>query len=545
METAQCSVKQTPVLSESELAYVAEIGDARELADGDSIFEFGQKDYPFFVLTSGEVAIVDPVDDQNVVAVHNQVGSFTGDVDMLTGRPAIISAIARGKTTGYELCAWRLRRLLNDEPDLSDKLLEAFQIRRAALEASDFKGVRIIGHTDSPDTMELREFFHKNHVLHTFEDLSEEAVAAELSDLNVSPADTPVLIAGPHVEKKPSLAQVASCLNISREIKDELYDLVIIGSGPAGLAAAVYAGSEGLKTLVNDRMGPGGQAGQSSKIENYMGFPAGLSGADLANRGYLQALKFGVEFTSPVGVRAMACHENKEHRLELCTGQTARTKAVLIATGASYRRLPLENCSDFERRGVYYSATSVESRICRDSTAMVVGGGNSAGQAAMFLSGHANDVKVLIRGDDLGKSMSHYLAHRLERTSNIEICRHSEVSELIGNGRLEQVVMRNNQSDAAQRIDCPAVFIFIGAKPHTDWLSDDFALDKHGFIKTGPMIEGDPRWPLERNPCELETTCPGVFAIGDVRSGTTKRCAFAVGDGALGVTCVHQYLSTL
>lgn len=545
MNSQSCDLNLFPILSESEMAMVAEIGDYREFAKGAELFSHGQRDYPFFVVVSGEIGIIDPTTGNPIPNTIHCPGGFTGDVDMLTGRPAIITAVANSDTVAYELCATRLRRLLNDIPEFSDKLLNAFQVRRRMLEASDFQGVQVLGETDSRETLQLREFFHKNRVLHTFHDIADESGAELLKQHNIVVENTPILIAGSKVVHQPSLAQVAECLGISRDIKDELYDVVIVGAGPAGLAAAVYAGSEGLRTLVIDRVGPGGQAGQSSKIENYMGFPSGLPGAELANRGYLQALKFGVEFTAPVSVKQMECTDDNEHRITLCTGQTARARTVLIATGASYRRLPVENCSEFERLGIYYSATSVETRVCRDATAMIVGGGNSAGQAAMFLSQHAKEVKILLRGNDLGKSMSHYLAHRIEQTANIEVCGHSEISQLIGNGRLSQIVMRNNQSGEETTHDCPAAFIFIGAKPHTEWLSDNFALDEHGFIKTGSMVENDPLWKLDRNPCELETTCPGVFAIGDVRSGTTKRCAFAVGDGALGVTCVHQYLSKL
>ena len=355
--------------------------------------------------------------------------------------------------------------------------------------------------------------------------------------------ETPIIACSGHVQSKPSLGNVAECLGISRKIKDDVYDVLIAGAGTAGLAAAVYGASEGLKTLCIDGMGPGGQAGQSSKIENYMGFPSGLPGAELANRGYLQALKFGAEFTAPVMVRSLERLADDLHAVEFCTGQKVRAKTVLVATGVSYRRLPIDGCQRLEGAGVYYSATSVEARVCRDSTAIVVGGGNSAGQAAMFLAQHAKEVKILLRGDNLRKSMSDYLAKRIEQARNIEVNYHAELSQLHGDRRLENDVITNNQTDADQHVDCSGVFIFVGAKPHTDWLPASVALDARGFVLTGPSIQSCSKWPLERAPCELETTSPGVFAAGDVRSGTTKRCAFAVGDGALAISCVHQYLS--
>ncbi len=274
-----------------------------------------------------------------------------------------------------------------------------------------------------------------------------------------------------------------------------------------------------------------------------MGFPAGLPGVELANRGYLQALRFGVEFTAPISVLGIERRDSGEHALALCSGQAIRSRAVLIATGASYRRLPVENCARFEGAGIYYAATSVEARICRKATAVVVGGGNSAGQAAMYLSQHAANVKILLRGDDLGKSMSSYLVHRIEHARNVEVMRHAEVEALHGERRLAQVDVCHALSAERRRIDCAGLFIFIGARPHTEWLDDGFAKDDHGFLQTGASIVADPRWQSDRKPCALETTRPGVFAAGDVRSGTTKRCAFAAGDGALGVTCVHWYLA--
>lgn len=532
-----------PALTTDEMSCIAKIGAARRYEDGATLFEHGEKDFSFFAIRDGEIAIVEHSTGTPRDVVMHGANSFTGDVDMLTGRPAVVSAISRGGCEVIEVTACRIRRMLNEVPSLSEKLLDAFQTRRRLLEETDFLGVRVLGAVDSKHALQIREFFYKNKVPHTFIDETTEDGQSLLRSFEATTSETPVLACGTNVVRNPSLAEVAECLGISRTIRDEVHDVVIVGAGPAGLAAAVYAASEGLQTIVIDRMGPGGQAGQSSRIENYMGFPSGLSGADLANRGYLQALKFGAEFTAPVSVVEMSCIEDGLHRVELCTGQIVKTKTVLIATGASYRRLPLENCDRFEGAGVYYSATSVEARVCSDATAIVVGGGNSAGQAAMFLAQHAAKVKLLIRGDDLRKSMSDYLASRIEKHDIIDVMHHTEVDELHGADRLEKVCIRNNQSNAAETLACPGIFIFVGAKPHTEWLPDSVELDGKGFIRTGPAIQNSDRWTLERTPCELETTCPGVFAAGDVRSGTTKRCAFAVGDGALGVTCIHDYLS--
>ena len=320
---------------------------------------------------------------------------------------------------------------------------------------------------------------------------------------------------------------------------------MIVGAGPAGLAAAVYGASEGLSTIVLDRFGPGGQAGTSSRIENYMGFPAGLTGADLANRGYLQALKFGAELVAPVEVRSMTC-EDKMHRLVLDDGQVVSGRTVLIATGATYQRLPVAGCERWDGAGIFYSCTSVHARSCKNGRAAVVGGGNSAGQAAMFLADHTAGATLLLRGGDIRKSMSDYLARRIERHEKIEVIRHVEVDAVEGDRTLTGLRLRDVREGGTRELDCSAVFVFIGAQPRTGWLPPSIAVDAKGFILTGADAAHSDRWPLtNREPCTVETTCPGVFAAGDVRSNTTKRVAFAVGDGALAVTCAHRVLAEL
>lgn len=439
----------------------------------------------------------------------------------------------------------KVRRLLNEIPDLSEMLLDAFQLRRRLLEESGFLGVRVIGPARSRETAQLREFFYRNHVPHTFFDSGESDGLEQLRKLHMEDAELPVTACSKRIVSHPSLAQVAECLGISRQIPNSLYDLVIVGAGPAGLAAAVYASSEGLQTLVVDRVGPGGQAGSSSRIENFIGFPSGLSGQDLANRGYLQALKFGTQFTAPINVHSVECQADGEHRLQLCTGQTARTRCVLVASGVSFRQLDFEGCQRLEGAGVYYAATTVEARVCGGSTAVVVGGGNSAGQAAIFMADHAKRVKLLIRGDDLGKSMSAYLCRRILQHEKIDLLKNTEVDGIQGDDFIESIWVRNNRTGERELIECAALFVFVGTKPHTDWLPKSVALDDKGFVLTGAGLQADARWPLDRAPCELETTCPGILAAGDVRAGTTKRCGFAVGDGSLAVACVHRYLSEL
>ncbi len=545
MATANLPDAAFPTLTDMELGCLKSMATLRRYADGEVLFQTGDKEYSFFVVVGGQIAIIDSSSGVDREVVVHGPGQFTGDVSMLTRQPAVVSAIAAGSCEVYEVTACRIRRMLNEIPELSDKLLEAFQVRRKILEESEFLGMRVVGKAKSKEVLQLLEFFHKNKVAHTFQDIERADGLASLVEFDATSDDTPIIACGGHIVKKPTLAKVAECLGISRNIGTEVYDLVVVGAGPAGLAASVYGASEGLRTLLIDRIGPGGQAGQSSKIENYMGFPSGLPGAELANRGFLQALKFGAEFTAPVSVKQMKCGENGEHHLELCTGQIAKARTVLIATGASYRRLPVENCARFEGAGVYYSATSIEARVCTDSTAIVVGGGNSAGQAAMFLALHASHVKIVIRGDDLSKSMSQYLCRRIEQNERIEVVYQTEIIGLDGDVCLQKATLKNSQTNQSTTVDCAGLFIFIGAKPHTEWLGEGILKDGYGFVLTGPSIVGNPLWKLEREPCDLETSCPGVFAAGDVRAGTTKRCGFAVGDGSLAITCVHRYLSGL
>ena len=417
------------------------------------------------------------------------------------------------------------------------------------LAETDFVGVQIVGQRNASQTNRLREFFYKNHVPHTFFDADDELGRGRLETLDASGLPLPVVRCNGHTIGDPALPKLAECIGISRDVDGQLFDLIVVGAGPAGLAAAVYASSEGLNTLVIDSVGPGGQAGSSSKIENFMGFPSGLSGSELANLGYLQALKFGTQFIAPITVHSIESDAAGEYHLNLCTGQTARARCVLVASGVTYRQLDLPGCERLRGAGVYSAATTVEAKVCQDTTAVVVGGGNSAGQAAMFLASHAREVKLLIRSGDLAKSMSAYLCDRVLKQPNIELMRHTEIDSINGEQHLESVLIRNNQDGATKTLECAALFTFIGAKPHTDWLPKDVLLDEKGFILTGTSFYSDEslrtRWPLDRAPCDLETTVPGIMAAGDARAGTTKRCGFAVGDGSLAVSCIHRYLNDL
>jgi thioredoxin reductase (NADPH) len=535
-----------PKLSDSEVTRLAGLAPICVFGDGELVFEAGQRGLPLYVVDSGAIAIVDESGDEPVTVVVHGPREFTGDVSLLTDRPAIISGYARGETRAYRVNPCELRRVIQEIPDLSDKLLDAFQTRRTMLERSGFVGVRVLGRLGDPDVTEIREFFDKNKVPHTWVDSDTPDGKTAMDALSVAPEELP-FVACPMGTRspRPTVTRLAECLGLKRPIRTEPFDLVIVGAGPAGLAAAVYGASEGLSTIVLDRFGPGGQAGTSSRIENYMGFPAGLSGADLANRGYLQALKFGAELVAPVEVRSLTT-EGKIHRLELDDGQIVSGRTVLIATGASYLRLPVAGCERWDGAGIYYSCTAVHARSCKDGRAAVVGGGNSAGQAVTFLAECTAGATLLLRGGDLRKSMSDYLARRIERHPRIEILRHVEVDAVEGNGALTGLRLRDVRGGDMRALECSAVFVFIGVRPRTDWLPPSMAVDAKGFILTGANAARSGSWPLaEREPCAVETTCPGVFAAGDVRSNTTKRVAFAVGDGALAVTCAHRVLGEL
>ena len=535
-----------PKLSRPEVELLAERAKICSFSDGELIFSVGQRSLPLYVVITGEIAIIDDAtDDLKTVAVHGP-GEFSGDVSLLTDRPAVISAYAKGDCTAYCVGQEELRRVIQEIPELSDKLLEAFQTRRAVLERSGFVGIRVFGSIGDPDLTEIREFFDKNRVPHTWVDADEPEGQTALEAMNVERHQLPFVSCNRGTRApRPTVRRLAECLGLKRAIRTEPFDLVIVGAGPAGLAAAVYGASEGLSTLVLDRFGPGGQAGTSSRIENYMGFPAGVTGADLANRGYLQALKFGAELVAPVEGHSMTSEEGL-HRLVLDDGQVVQGRTVLIATGAAYQRLPVPDGARWDGAGVYYSCTSVHARSCRDGRAVVVGGGNSAGQAVMFLAENTAGAVLILRGGDLRKSMSDYLAKRIERHEKIEVIRHTEVASIEGNGKLQGASLRDVRDGSIRGLDCSAIFVFIGSQPRTGWLPPTVAVDSKGFILTGADAARSPVWPLEdREPCTVETTCPGVFAAGDVRSGSTKRVAFAVGDGALAVTCAHRVLGAI
>jgi thioredoxin reductase (NADPH) len=538
-----------PTFDEAQMARIEKYasGTPKKFQAGQALFHVGDRDVEFFVIKSGEVEIVDESGDQPKTMMTVGAGQFTGDVGHLTGNPKVVSGIAKTDCEVYQISVETLRGLLNQDPRLSDLILQAFIARRQVMrESGDFIGLRVIGSRYSRDTFRVRDFLAKNRVLFTWLDLEgDPAVSQVLEQFGVSETETPIVACASRVLlRNPSNLELAEAIGIRRPVEHTVYDLAIVGSGPAGLAAAVYGASEGLSTIVLESTAPGGQAGSSMRIENYLGFPTGITGGELTDRAVLQAEKFGARISIPTPISKLS-FDKAYSVLELDGGESVTAKCLLIATGAEYRRLNVEHCSRFEGAGVYYAATANEVEMCRGTDVVLVGGGNSAGQAAVYLSQNARKVFILIRGDDLCKSMSSYLAHRIMNTPNIEILRCTEVAAMSGDDHLSSIEILDKVAGKKRTIETGAVFSFIGATPRTDWLPAEIEKDEKHFVRTGITLADSPHWTLKRQPFLLETSRPGVFAAGDVRSGSVKRVASAVGEGSMSVQFVHEYLKTM
>lgn len=538
-----------PVLSNEEITDLERFAACNTFADGEVLFEAGDVDFNFYVVVDGSVEITENSSGEpRRVALH-EPGEFTGDVDLLSRKATLVSAYARGETEVLQVGCDDIQSIVAELPLLGEKILNAFITRRELLIESDFKGVRVIGPARSADTLKIREFLDRNQVPFTWIDPEkEEEIGAVMRNFGFGEEEMPVVI---HEDRKifrnPTIPALADALGVHRAPEEKIYDLVIVGAGPAGLAAAVYGASEGLATVVLEQIGPGGQAGTSSKIENYLGFPTGISGSELAERAILQAQKFGARLSSPSRVVRFELSKEEEEpifRIRMEDDTLVEGRSLLIATGAAYRRLPADGRARFEGCGVYYAATRIEAELCTESTVAVVGGGNSAGQAAMHLSGSSKRVYLLLRGDDLRSGMSSYLADRIEGCDNIDVRLRTEIIRMEGEDRLEKIILVRNDGEEAEdeTIDVVAVFTFIGADPCTEWLPDMIARDRSGFILTGYDASTAGDWPLERPPFYLETSVPGVFAAGDVRSASIKRVASAVGEGSMAVKFVHEHL---
>jgi thioredoxin reductase (NADPH) len=535
-----------PRLTSAEIAHVRPLATERDYADGETIFRAGQADIDLYIVESGRIEIRNPMDGGQVIVVH-EPGQFTGDIDLLTGRPVIVTAIARGATRVLCIPGSHLRALLNRVPSFGEKLIVAFTRRRELLSQLGTLGLRVVGPGRCRDTNTVREFLYKNFVPFTWFDPETEEGAKTLVELG-SPKKSPVIECGNgRVLVNPSLQELASEAGIWKHCPSRAVDFVIVGAGPAGIAAAVYASSEGLSTLMLDRLGPGGQAGGSSRIENFIGFPAGLSGADLATRGVLQMLKFGAQIVTPVAVEKLTPAKSADdwHVLHLDCGAEIRCRVVLLALGVRWRRLEAAGADQFAGAGIYYACTTVEADLYDGTDVAVVGAGNSAGQAVMFLAEccPTRTVHMLIRRA-LGPGMSDYLSNRIRATANIVVHEQTEIDAVYGNRHVEEISLKSAAATASRRLPCSAVFVFIGADPSAEWLPAELARDANGYLLTGTEVVRSGLWPrTDRDPCPLETTLPGVLAAGDIRSGSTKRVGFAVGDGSLAVACAHRLLS--
>jgi thioredoxin reductase (NADPH) len=538
-----------PRLTPAQVARIAAHGRARSLERGEILLEPGERPASLFVVTSGTIEFVRQSAASEQLVAAFEPGMFTGEVNMLSGRPALARIRARDAAEVIEVDREELLGLIQTDGELSAIFMRTFILRRVELIANGVGDVVLLGSSHCQGTLHVKEFLTRNGYPYSYLDLDRDDGVQELLDrFHIAVAEIPVLICrGTTVLRNPSDRQIADCLGFNDAIEQtHMRDLVIVGGGLAGLAAAVYGASEGLDVLVVESSSPGGQAGASSRIENYLGFPAGISGQELAARAYAQAEKFGAQVLIAKDAKGVVC-DRMPHAIEIDGGPRVPARAVIIATGARYRRLALENLSRFEGAGVYYGATFLEAQLCRGEEVIVVGAGNSAGQAAVFLAQSAKHVHMLVRSDGLSESMSRYLIRRIESNPAITLRTKTEIVALEGGHHLEEVRWRDNRSGLTETHDIRHVFTMTGAVPNTQWLRGCVAVDAHGFIKTGPDLSPDDlaaaHWPLPRAPHLLETSLPGVFAVGDVRGGNMKRAASAVGEGATAVSFAHQVLA--
>jgi thioredoxin reductase (NADPH) len=537
-----------PVLSSAQIARVASHGVLRPITRGEVLIDSGQTNVPFFVLKAGEIEVIRPSELDEILVAIVGPAQFTGDISMILGRPAQMRLRVSDSGAVVQLTRDQMHALIQTDAEISEVLMRALIHRRVALVAHGIGDVLLIGSVGSGATLRIKQFLTRNGHPFKYLDLDRDADVRELLDrFRVEPAEIPVVICrGEVVLKNPSNQEIADCLGFNKGI-DHTHrrDVVIVGAGPAGLAAAVYAASEGLDVLVIEASSPGGQAGSTSRIENYLGFPTGISGGELAGRAYAQAQKFGAEVMIAKCGAELVCEHNA-YGVRLNDNVTIPARTVVIATGARYRKPSLPNLGQFEGAGVYYNATFMEAQLCDGDEVIVVGGANSAGQAALFLAQTVRHVHLLVRSSSLSASMSRYLIRRIEETPTVQIKTRTEIVALEGNGHLERVRWRDD-TGAVTSQNIKHVFLMTGAEANTGWLNGRVSLDAKGFIKTGwDLTQEDlaaARWPLDRSPYLLESSLPGVFAVGDVRCGNLKRVASAVGEGSIAVSFVHRALA--
>jgi thioredoxin reductase (NADPH) len=545
-----------PKLDDHQLSLLEPLGKRRVLSQGDIVFKAGQRDIGLFVILLGEIEVFELRDGTEQILATAHERDFSGDVAMLQGTSVLASArVSSPQAEILQVPAAELRRALAELPGVSTTIVNALIMRRRRLRRDrEFAGLRVLAPRGAREGRQLDDFLDKNHIPHRLIEFESDQGQALGKRLHLTTRDLPTLITAAGAPlRRPSLREVAQEAGLLRPLALEneteiMSDLTIVGAGPAGLAAAVYAASEGLKTVVLESYAPGGQAGSSSLIENFFGFPTGISGGDLTWLAQLQAYRFGAKFSTPAQALSLNYGNGAEEyptciQIEGCSA-VLRAKSVLIATGADYRRLDAEGREQFEGMGLYYAATALEGQICRGETVVVAGSGNSAGQAAMFLSDGAAKVLLVIRGDDPFKNMSSYLARRVEAKENIEILFHTEIRKMSGNKMLEEVELENTETGERRAVRTTAVFSMIGAQPRTEWLPLEIDRDEKGFIKTGSLVTDAPAWKeSKRPPGPLETSLPNIFAAGDVRSGSVKRCAAAVGEGGMAVAGVQMALA--
>jgi thioredoxin reductase (NADPH) len=535
-----------PTLSDAQIELLDALGARRRVDKGDLLYRVGDPTYDFHVVLSGEVEIFAGSGADEQLITRHGAGRFLGELNMLTGLRVFVTARVAEPGEVLVVPAPQLRRIIATQPELSDLILAAFIARRSVLLTGAGSTIRVVGSRFNPATGRIREFLFRTRIPHEWLDPDRDAdVEHLLREFALETDDLPVVIATGTLLRNPTVGELAEFLGITvANLPDRCFDLIVVGGGPAGLAASVYGASEGLSTLGVEALAVGGQAGSSSRIENYLGFPTGISGGDLAQRALIQAEKFGAALTSPCA--ATGLREEAGHLVvRLADGTDVVGRAVIVASGARYRRLAAIRLEEFEGNGVYYAATDAEARQCSQSPVVVVGGGNSAGQAALFLAESGSAVTVVIRRSDLNATMSRYLVDRIVGHPRIDVKANTNVIELGGDAVLERVVL--SSPDGETEVVCGGLFSFIGADPASEWLCDCAALDERGFVLTDRALADDHldgRWTtLGRAPLPFETSHPGLFAVGDVRSGSTKRVAAAVGEGSAAVRSVHDYLS--
>ncbi|HEX6570664.1 MAG TPA: FAD-dependent oxidoreductase [Steroidobacteraceae bacterium] len=538
-----------PRLTPAQIARVARLGRVRPLRAGEILYDTGDPHAPFLLVVAGRVEVVRRGADRDELIADLGPGQFTGEVNLLAGRRTLVRAVATEPGEAVELDRERLLGLVQTDAEIGELLMRAFILRRVELISRGVGDAIVIGSTHCARTLGIKEFLTRNAHPFTYVDLDGEPdVQALLDRFHVTTADIPVVVCRcEFVLRHPTDAQIAECLGLNATVDvSNVHDVIVVGGGPAGLAAAVYAASEGLDVLVVEARSPGGQAAASSKIENYLGFPTGISGQALAGRAFAQAQKFGAQVLIAHGAVRLHCAETP-YRVDVDAGTSLRARAIVVATGAEYRKPLLPELPRFEGLGVYYGATFMEAQLCVDEEVVVVGGGNSAGQAAVYLAETARRVHVLVRSAGLAETMSRYLVRRIEEHPSITLHAHTEVVALEGDGHLERVRWRNNLTGDTESLAIRHVFVMTGAVPATSWLDGCLALDPRGFVLTGPDLAtdtlADAKWPLPRSPYLLETSLPGVFAVGDVRAGNVKRVASAVGEGSIAISFVHRVLA--